>query len=76
MKILARAYYELSPEQRQRQSELGRKVIKREQLWLRGRMGRVGSSSTRNSYRRHRIYGYRIFLGRLGAWQHRPQTCG
>jgi hypothetical protein len=32
MKILARAYYELSPEQRQRQSELGRKVIKREQL--------------------------------------------
>jgi hypothetical protein len=33
MKILARAYYELSPEQRQRQSELGRKVIKREQLW-------------------------------------------
>ena len=27
------------------------------------------------SYRRHRIYGYRIFLGRLDAWQHRQQTC-
>ena len=23
----------------------------------------------------HRIYGYRIFLGRLDAWQHRQQTC-
>jgi hypothetical protein len=45
MKILARAFYgrsrELSPEQRQRQSELGRKIIKRGQLWLRGRIGRV-----------------------------------
>ena len=73
MKILARAYYELSPEQRQRQSELGRKVIKREQLWLRGRMGRVNSSSTRNSYRRHRIYGYRISWGGwvLGSTAHR-----
>jgi hypothetical protein len=39
--------------------------------------GRVAESSpARNSYRRHRIYGYRIFLGRLDAWQHRPQTCG
>ena len=34
------------------------------------------SSPTRSSYRRHRIYGYRIFLGRLDAWQHRHQTCG
>jgi hypothetical protein len=39
--------------------------------------GRVGDSSpTRNSCRCRRIYGYRVFLGRLDDWRHRQQTCG
>jgi hypothetical protein len=39
--------------------------------------GRVADSSpTRNSYRCRRIYGYRVFLGRLDDWRHRQQTCG
>jgi hypothetical protein len=39
--------------------------------------GRVADSSpTRNSYRRGRVDGYRVFLGRLDDWRHRHQTCG
>src|SRR5690242_20189064 len=39
--------------------------------------GRVAESSpTRNSYRRCRVDGHRVFLGRLDDWRHRHQTCG
>src|SRR5271169_97678 len=34
------------------------------------------SSPTRNNYRRCRVYGYRVFLGRLDDWRHHQQTCG
>ena len=34
------------------------------------------SSPTRNRYRRRRVDGHRVFLGRLDDWRHRHQTCG